>query len=214
MSLINDALRKAQRQRSGEDAEVSAPRDGPHAGPELRRSPRPSRNALLVGAGVLGGALLVVLVVALLPRRPAAAPSVPPSRAAAVAEAEAPLRLAPADPIVLTVPSPPPPLPSIRPEAPAGDPAPSLAATAAPPSPAPISLVGPPVPGARFVAAVDAFRVAGIRAAGADSKVLMNDRVFRVGDLVERDLGIRLTGASADSLTFTDSTGATYTRYF
>jgi hypothetical protein len=32
--------------------------------------------------------------------------------------------------------------------------------------------------------------------------------------MVDHDLAIRLTGATANSLTFTDGTGATYTRYF
>jgi hypothetical protein len=106
---------------------------------------------------------------------------------------------------VLTVPVPPP-APVV-----AAAPAPAPAAPAPPPA---VPSGPPPPPGSRFVAAADSFRVVGIRVAGTDSKVLMNDRVYRFGDMVDHDLGIRLTGATANSLTFTDGTGASYTRYF
>jgi len=60
---------------------------------------------------------------------------------------------------------------------------------------------------ARIQTYIDALRVTGIRASGTDSKVLMNDRVFRVNDIVERSLGLRLTGVAADRLSFTDENG-------
>jgi len=69
-------------------------------------------------------------------------------------------------------------------------------------------------PDARAQAFVDALRVTGIRASGSDSKVLMNDRVFRLNDIVERTLGLRLTGVAADRLSFTDPNGLVYTRNF
>jgi ribosome-associated protein YbcJ (S4-like RNA binding protein) len=58
------------------------------------------------------------------------------------------------------------------------------------------------------------LKVTGIRSSGTDSKVLMNDRVFRVNDVVDRSLGVRLTKVSSDSLTFTDANGAVYVKYF
>ena len=42
----------------------------------------------------------------------------------------------------------------------------------------------------------------------------MNDRVYRVNDVVDRTLGVRLTKVSTDSLTFTDANGVTYVKYF
>jgi hypothetical protein len=66
-----------------------------------------------------------------------------------------------------------------------------------------------------MIEAIEALRVAGIRVgAGSDAKVLMNDRVYRIGDTVDHALGLKLTGATASSLTFRDGTGAAYTRNF
>ena len=61
---------------------------------------------------------------------------------------------------------------------------------------------------------VDAIKVAGIRPSGTDSRVLMNDRVFRVNEIVERNFGLRLTRVEPNSLTFTDANGAIYVKNF
>jgi len=61
---------------------------------------------------------------------------------------------------------------------------------------------------------IENLRIAGIRASATDAKVLMNDRVYRVGDMVERELGLKLTGITASSLAFEDEKGARYTRSF
>jgi len=61
---------------------------------------------------------------------------------------------------------------------------------------------------------VDAIRVAGIRSSGTESRVLMNDRVFRVNEIVERNFGLRLTKVEANALTFTDANGAVYVKNF
>jgi hypothetical protein len=42
----------------------------------------------------------------------------------------------------------------------------------------------------------------------------MNDRVFRVNDIVERTFGLRLTKVDTNSLTFTDAGGAVYVKNF
>ena len=54
----------------------------------------------------------------------------------------------------------------------------------------------------------------GIRTSETGSKVLMNDKVYRLNDLVDRKLGLRLVKIEADSLTFADATGATYVKSF
>ena len=72
----------------------------------------------------------------------------------------------------------------------------------------------PPTSDPRAHAFIDAVKVKGILPSGTDSRVLMNDRVFRVNDIVERNLGIRLTKVESNALTFTDSNGAVYVKNF
>ena len=74
--------------------------------------------------------------------------------------------------------------------------------------------MAPAKPDERIHQYVEAIHVTGIRSSGNESKVLMNDRVYRVNDIVDRTLGIRLTKVSPDSLTFTDANGVTYVKYF
>lgn len=47
-----------------------------------------------------------------------------------------------------------------------------------------------------------------------DSKVLMNDRVYRLGSLVEAEMNLTLVGITSNSLTFEDGNGGRYTRTF
>lgn len=265
MSLINDALKKAQRQRTGDTAPSptsAPPMPGGSAAP-LRAAPKkdPSPALILVGVGVTLG-IVVGLgafwflrssgeAVAAKPTTGTVA-AVPTSAATAPAATTAPATPA----VTLNVPtaapvqtaskdaapntsasivSAPPAQPSPASTAPASDsaklatvstalpathaatsapapqaPAPSVAAVSAPAKPA-----GPVEPSEQMVKAIESFRVMGIRAAGGgDAKVLMNDRVFRIGDLVDRTLGIRLTAATTNSLTFQDASGASYTRNF
>lgn len=61
---------------------------------------------------------------------------------------------------------------------------------------------------------VDSVRVAGIRFSGSESKVLMNDRVYRVNDVIDRSLNIRLQQVAPDYLTFVDANGVTYVKNF
>jgi hypothetical protein len=56
--------------------------------------------------------------------------------------------------------------------------------------------------------------VTGIRTSETGSKVLMNDKVYRANDIVNRALGLRLVKITADSLTFADASGATYVKNF
>jgi hypothetical protein len=41
---------------------------------------------------------------------------------------------------------------------------------------------------------LDNIKVAGIRASATDAKVLMNDRVYRIGSVVSGEMGLRLVG--------------------
>jgi hypothetical protein len=71
-----------------------------------------------------------------------------------------------------------------------------------------------PEKGTGITGFIESARVAGVRAAGDDSRVLMNDHVYRVNDVVSAELGLRLTRVDADKLTFVDGDGATYIKNF
>ena len=61
---------------------------------------------------------------------------------------------------------------------------------------------------------VDALRVSGIRAAGNDSKVMINERVYKLNDIVDRPNNLRLTKVASDGLMFTTPDGVTYEKTF
>lgn len=256
MSLINDALKKAQRDRTGGPApEVPTPGGGPRPS-ESYRAPRNTSTYLLVGGGAVIGLVLAVIGVFLL--RPASTPE--QSSPAVATRTEAPPPKPASDPVVPTKvePSPAPapanvaqatPTPAVV-TPPASEPAAnkrgveplalnitvpavSTPPTASPAEPVRTQPIAPPAPAVASVPAtpappppdprvlqkqladlVEGFRVAGIRAANNDSRVLMNDRVFRIGDTVDHKLGVKLTGVTANSLTFADGNGLSYTRSF
>ena len=263
MSLINEALKKAQRVRTGDPAGSLPPMPG--GGPHVNRrgQSRSAQQLLLLAAG---GVVLVVLSVVItfwianrappekttarsVAGKSTAAPVPTPAIVAPViippspVTKNPPVKAEPAGPAIATTPPAPPavapPLQTattaILPPAPRSSE--SVAATiearptpAAPVKPAPISespgalpaFVPAPVSTSaalpktdeRVHVFVDSIHVTGIRSSGGDSRVLMNDRVFRVNDIVERTYGVRLTKVEPDALTFTDANGATYVKNF
>jgi hypothetical protein len=240
MSLINDALKKAQRQRTGEAPPLAAmPGVGGESAVRIAKRAKPAGfNTLLLRAGVGAGALLVLGVGGYFAFRgqPADATVTPPPVAQSPAtQLPAPASAPSADPATSFV------LPVAPPTSPVNAPAPKAAVTvatppaktAAPatvtatPSPATTAPAGNPplsAPAApaqppakmegKAVAYIENLRIAGIRASTTDAKVLMNDRVYRQGDMVEHELGLKLVGITAGSLTFEDPQGARYTRSF
>ncbi|MBM3842116.1 MAG: hypothetical protein FJ397_02440 [Verrucomicrobia bacterium] len=257
MSLINDALKKAQR-----DRDPLAPTAALGPGGAGRSRPRtPARHwLLLLGSGAL---VLVVLSVAFTlfwttpdtpPRKaataaPAARPASPaptPAPAPAIVPVLPAARPAPAEvpPAAIATPAVPP-APAVaaaaasstptatpaRPEAPAAaatppepetatSPAPATPATATPaPAPSPVSPTAaaapatPPRPDEKVAAYIGTLRVAGVRALGKESRVLINERVYRVNEVIERTLGIRLVQVEPGSLHFVDGRGVTYVKY-
>lgn len=82
------------------------------------------------------------------------------------------------------------------------------------PAPGPVISRSPAPPKQDFkiLAYIDKLKVLGIRAAGSDSKVLMSGRVYRLNDIVDYELGLRLTGVGATTLTFVDENGVVYTK--
>ncbi|GAB5560446.1 MAG: hypothetical protein SynsKO_20930 [Synoicihabitans sp.] len=69
-------------------------------------------------------------------------------------------------------------------------------------------------PDAAVVAFLESARVTGVRASATDPKVLMNNRVYRLNDVVSRDLQLRVTFIESRELKFTDSQGFVYTKQF
>jgi hypothetical protein len=216
MSLINEALKKAQRLRQEEPAPGSAASESALPDRVVKRSPPKSANTLVIL--VAGGVVLVVLsvvVTVFLLNRPAATPTAPVASSAS----EAPVLPTPITPEIR-----PPVIPMIVPGAatneavePATPQAAPVIIAAAPPEPVPVAPTVPaadPKPDPRVAAFVETIRVAGIRSSGDESRVLMNERVYRVNDLVDRTLNIRLTKVETDTLTFADANGISYVKKF
>jgi ribosome-associated protein YbcJ (S4-like RNA binding protein) len=214
MSVISDALKKAQRQRSGPEGTMP-----PMSGGGRGRRDQPSGMSLLwIGLGVLGlVAGAVGLTVFFL--RPKAAPPAPvsPAALAAAKSSAAPPAANTGAPIAAPVIGAPlvvaPKLAEPVAPAPAASASPALALATSASAVTTTSTKGAP-PDARVIAFIDTLKVTGVRSSGTESKVLMNDHVYRVNDVVERMLNVRLTVVGADSLTFVDDNGVVYTKNF
>jgi len=71
-----------------------------------------------------------------------------------------------------------------------------------------------PEPNPAIIAYVDRLEIQGIKLAGAGSKVLFNNRVFRINSMVNYELNIRVSSIKKSEIVFTDHVGITYTKYF
>jgi hypothetical protein len=242
MSLINEALKKAQRQRGDGAPSFTVPPMPIPGGP--RHPPRPKRPLGLIVS--LGAALIAIAGLLGFFLWPAATPppATPPAHAPVVAtpapvvataqvSASVPPVVAPPTvtfpaPVVVTAP----PVASAPPPAVVSPPVVIVpappAAVVAPVTPAPqppTFVVGPvlaapsgpppaPKPDPRIYTFIDALRITGVVASGNPPKVLMNGQVFKPSDMVDRVLGLRLTKITAGSLTFTDEAGFEYDKKF
>jgi hypothetical protein len=253
MSLINDALKKAQRARSTDAGDLAPPTTG--GGRIAKRGqPLSAKSIVLYSSGVL--VLFVIAVVATVyvlnrpETRPVAAQK-PVAPAVITPETSGPLIVppvvnSPAAPPVTPVPivsekSPPPgasPAPSQPTEPATASSTQAAAPTATAPSPtsapatpekatagtapakpetspAPAAIPpAPAMPDERIHRYLDALRVTAVRLQSpSESRVMMNDRVYRVNDIVERSLSLRLTKVESGQLTFTDANGVSYVKY-
>ena len=231
MSLINEALKKAQKQRTGEPEPL--PTIGGESAARIARRGKPAGfSALIIRivAGAIGVIAIVVATVIFMRRSPAESTPVKP----APVVTQAPVVQTPVTKPVEAAPQPQgeTPAPAVaKPMVVAAAPAkiepakPPVVETPAPAIVTPVAtapLITTPSteatrPGrleARAVTFIEAIRVTGIRASGSDRKVLMNDRVYRLGDLVEPEMGLTLVGIATNALTFQDEKGAKYTRNF
>ena len=241
MSLINDALKKAQKQRTGDTPPLaSMPSIGGETATRIAKRAKPAGfNTLLVRFGLIGGGVLVLLIGGyFVLRKPSRAPATATAPVAGVADpgpasprpvATAPQASAPGSqppipnstPVTFNLPTAlPAATPTTQPATPSpvagvADPGP---ASPRPATPAPTAVKPAPAVTAKIdgksINYIEALRIAGIRASATDSKVLMNDRVYRVGDIVEHEMGLKLVGITSSSLTFENEAGARYTRNF
>ncbi len=207
MSLINDALKKAQKQRAGDNAPASGStlHEGEASGSIAKRDKPPAFTTLLIRIGLITGALLIVLVGTYLGRHRAPQPIIQPTLAQPTSAPATPTP----PPVVSTVKAPDTvslPIPAAAPAIVAPEP------IVTPPPPPPPS--APPKFSPQAIIFVENLRISVIRASATDSKVLMSDRVYRTGDIVAYELGLKLVEITADSLTFENESGARYTRNF
>ena len=229
MSLINDALKKAQKQRTGESEPL--PAVGGESAKRIARRGQPAGfTSLMVRIGVGAGVVIVIAVATVIfIRRPSAEsvsakPAPVTSPPVVQAPASKPVEVAPPHAIVAPVTATHTPVVTVAP----AKIEPAKPKVVEPPAPVVVTTaVAAPVittpstdaarPGrlaARAITYIESIRVTGIRASGSDRKVLMNDRVYRLGDLVEPEMGLTLVGIAANALTFQDEKGAKYTRNF
>ncbi len=231
MSLINDALKKAQRVRNEEPVDVAEPVAAGATNRIAKRGSAHSANTtILLGSGALVLVVLSVVVTVYLVNRAPEPAAKPASSTVAVASGKPsgsetlPAAVAPKLDLPGTV------VPNEKfatgPIA-SATPASTASATEAYPLSAPAApiivptpVVPAPPPAApakadeRVMIFVESIKVAGVRSSGNESRVLMNERVYRVNDVVERNLGLKLVAVAAGALTFSDPSGATYVKNF
>lgn len=225
MSLINEALKKAQQLRAAE-AEPTASAAGPRLTVPTRKAPRSARAVALLTFGlgfvVMSGALLAYYFFV----TPASTVVMAPSRPRPVSPATTVASVPAVGGEILP--------PNVEPN-PSGSTAPSASlgtGVAATPLSTPVdrgpdsALVHSPSPpqahreeitlkaNEQIQAFVESMHVMGIRAAGDDSRALINGRHYRINDVVERNLGVRLVKVEATRVTFADQNGVLYLKTF
>jgi hypothetical protein len=228
MSLINEALKKAQRQRAEDQADLAPPIPG--GGHRVRRSAPAlsTQTIVLLAGGGISLFVVAVVVTVLWINRPEPAKTGPAKSPLAAATETAvtaapmivlPVALKAGESGLSTAPS----ASKFTRATSAANPtqaapaAQGSASAALPAEPVPTAPVDVQIPG-RFQESiqtlVDALRVTGIRAAGNDSKVMINERVYKLNDIVDRPNNLRLTKVASDGLMFTAPDGMTYEKTF
>ncbi len=244
MSLINEALKKAQRQRSLDNAPLSSAPSGVAAAAVTTHvraaSHRRSAAPVYFGLGllVLGVVSTVVIMrYGFSPDSPAPvamvqAPVAPARAAPVVVTPVAPTAVEtggarPAEVVTVTMP-----LAAPIPKTPPPMPTPAVVSppVAAPvvsetiPAPPPAVVAAPPKPKqtgptdaereARAQAFISTVRLTGVRGLGAQARVLMNEKVYRLDDTVDPGIPLRLSAVRPGLLVFTDGKGRTYEKTY
>jgi hypothetical protein len=220
MSLINDALKKAARQRAEEQGEI-APMPGGGRRGSRHGGPMQKQTLILIGAAAI--VLIVVSVVLtgmFMTGKPTvkqvavASPTPPP-----IAPQVAPKVVIEAPVIAVSMP-PPTSAPTVVVAKPTATPEPVAVRVPEPAAPAPAAAAAPKVADTsqshldEIQAIVDALNISGVRTAGAGSKALVDGHIYKLNDVVDRKVGLRLVKVDEDHLTFTDRDGNTFIRTF
>ena len=233
MSLINDALKKAQKLRTGETAPPPPAPERPGVRIAKRPHPVPVRTMVICTTGAIALLVTAVATTAIMMSKPALvlalrkhshatkpATAAPSTTAGSQANAltggiKVPGLSPPATPpVAAVIPPPAPPPATPEPAAPETTAPPAKVAATVPVAPKPAAVISVTSPDPKIIAFLDTLKIAGIRVSDANSKVLMNDRVFRLNEIVDQSLGLKLTGVAADLLTFVDQRGVVYTKDF
>jgi hypothetical protein len=216
MSLINDALKKAARLRAEEQAGMPPPMPGRvHGRISRQREPIRTQTVVLIA----GAAVALIVVSAVITGILVTAKPEPKATVAAKPTPEALPTPAPQK-VVVQVPviS----VPVSQPVAAPPTPAPTAPVTAAKAPPPVVRAVERPAAAAPepqgrndlVQGIVDRLHVSGARAAGADSKALIDGHVYRVNDIVDKTVGLKLVKVEPDRLTLVDAQGSTYDKTY
>jgi hypothetical protein len=221
MSLINDALKKAARQRAQEVDGLPPMPGGGHGRSYPQGGPKKMQMMILIGAAAV--VLVVVSVVATGIMMNGRSQEAKPAVAAVPAPQPIPAQAAPkivvqAAPVAITLPQAAPVVQAPTPTAlpiPTPTSAPIVREAAPPPSnPVTIAVVAAQASTDQIQNLVDNFHISGARAAGDESKALVDGHVYKLNDVVDRSVGLRLVKVEEDRLTFVDRNGTTYVRTF
>lgn len=187
MSLINDALRKAQSQRAqspglGDDSGVGTQ--------PLNYADRPNRFGLMIGLGmgiILLLGLVAWLTVLLLDKEKSQAAEQNAATGPGASVSEMPPQASMGTPTkpAHTAPKPAGPTPTV--------------------APAPVA-----EPNQEIVDWLDQSRVTGVRITSTSSKVILNNEAFIPGDSVNMKLGLKVLEIEAERIIFIDSNGVKY----
>ena len=224
MSLINDALKKAARQRAEEQADVVAPMPGggnrhaPGSGGPMR-----TQTMVLIGAAALGLIVVSAVVTGVFvagkseQKSAAMAPVPTPTPSPQKVVVQSPVIALP-QVLQTSAPSPTPVAATKPASAPVLHPLPAARQVPSPVISAPAAAASvasaPESHNDLIQGIIDRYRISGVRAAGLDSKALVDGHVYKVNDLIDKSLGLRLVKVEPDHLTFVDAQGETYVRSF
>jgi hypothetical protein len=213
MSLINDALKKAARERAEEQGEV-APMPGGGRRNSRHGGPMQKQTLILIGAAAI---VLIVVSVVLTGMFMTGKPEAKPATAASPTPttlAQAAAKIIIEAPVVAVAVPTPTPAPTVALVKPTPTPVPVVAQT--PEAAAPAAKVADTSQGHmdEMQAIVDGFHISGVRTAGTESKALVDGHIYKLNDIVDKKSGLRLVKVDVDHLTFTDKDGNTFVRTF
>ena len=224
MSLINDALKKAARQRAEEQADVVAPMPGGgnrHA--QGSGGPMRTQTMVLIGAAALGLIVVSAVVTGVFvagkseQKTGTMAPVPTPTPSPQKVVVQSPVIALP-QVLQTSAPSPTPVAATKPASAPVLHPLPAARQVPSPVISAPAAAASvasaPESHNDLIQGIIDRYRISGVRAAGPDSKALVDGHVYKVNDLIYKSLGLKLVKVESDHLTFVDAQGETYVRSF